>query len=51
MGLAVSWLIQEGGVDSAGWGAALGALAAAPARSLLWALVGGGIGYTLFSLF
>ena len=51
MGLAVSSLIQEGGIDTEGWGAALGALAAAPARSLLWALVGGGIGYALFSLF
>ena len=50
-GLAVTSLIEEGGVPIEAWGAALGALAAAPARSLLWALVGGGVGYALFSLF
>ena len=49
-GLAATSLIQPGGVEVEAWGAALGALAAAPARSLLWSLIGGGVGYAIFAL-
>jgi branched-subunit amino acid transport protein len=49
-GLAAASLVQPGGVELEVYGAALGALAAAPARSLLWALVGGGVGYAIFAL-
>ena len=51
-GLAIASLFDNGEpLEIEAWGAALGALAAAPAHSLLWALVGGGVGYAIFSLF
>jgi branched-subunit amino acid transport protein len=51
-GLASASLFQDGEpLDVEAWGAAFGAVAAAPKRSLLWALMGGAVGYALFSLF
>ena len=49
-GLAATSLIQPGGAKLEAWGTTLGALAAAPARSLLWSLIGGGVGYAIFAL-